>query len=253
MLEFLAAKLIVGFLVNLGTPSRRFRIGLEPYPWKAMSEHNKEQEFMAKKVKEAYESDSNPESSGASGAEKPHSQHESGEKEASVEDLNSLLSELERLGTALDEEKQKSADMQTRYLRAVADLENYRKRSIKEKEELGKTAVANFVEELLPVLDNFKLGMKAAEAHPDAKVVADGFRMVLEQFFEVFKARGIEEIVPNGQEFDPQFEECVSHLPHDEVPENHVIETIRAGYRIKERLIRAATVVVSSGPADSTS
>lgn len=216
---------------------------------------------MAKKVKETYENDSNnPVEEGSVGSEETVAEQnvdsansEDNEQQVNVaefEDLNSLISELDRVTTALDEEKGKTAEMQSRYLRSVADLENYRKRALKEKEELAKIAVGNFVEDLLPVLDNFKLGMKAADSHPEAKVVSDGFQMVLGQFLDVLKDKGIEEIVPDGKEFDPQFEECVSHLPNDEVPENHVIETIRAGYKIKDRLIRAATVVVSSGPAE---
>jgi len=226
-----------------------------------MSTEEEKKEFMAKKVKETYENDSNnPVEEGSVGSEETVAEQnvdsansEDNEQQGNVtefEDLNSLISELDRVTTALDEEKGKTAEMQSRYLRSVADLENYRKRALKEKEELAKIAVGNFVEDLLPVLDNFKLGMKAADSHPEAKVVSDGFQMVLGQFLDVLKDKGIEEIVPDGKEFDPQFEECVSHLPNDEVPENHVIETIRAGYKIKDRLIRAATVVVSSGPAE---
>ena len=212
---------------------------------------------MAKKVKEAYDQDSPKKHEETSVVEDDaavevvadESKSESEAPGVEFEDLNSIISELEKVSSALEEEKKKSSEMQTRYLRSVADLENYRKRALKEKEELGKLAIGNFVEELLPALDNFKLGMKAADAHPEAKVVSDGFKMVLDKFFEVFSSKGIEEIVPTGKEFDPQFEECVSHLPNDEVPENHVIDTIRSGYKIKDRLIRAATVVVSSGPA----
>jgi len=221
----------------------------------------KEQDNMAKKVKDAYEQDSSEENQETSAAvnnmpsaEETGSQSEMGSAGMSdlpFEDLGSLIDELNKVTVALEEEQLKVGEMQSRYLRAVADMENYRKRALKEKEELGKLAVANFVEDLLPVLDNFRLGMQAADSHPEAKVVSDGFKMVLDQFLDVLKSKGIEEIAPNGKEFDPQFEECVSHLPHPEVPENHVIQTIRSGYRINERLIRAATVVVSSGPTKS--
>ena len=225
--------------------------------WKAMFTEEENKEFMAKKVKETYEKDArDSREEGSAGSEEAVAEDtvESAENRldgSEFEDLNSLITELERATSALDEEKAKTAEMQSRYLRAIADLENYRKRAIKEKEELAKTVIGNFVEDLLPVLDNFKLGMKAADAHPEAKVVSDGFQMVLNQFMDTFKEKGIEEIIPNGKEFDPQWEECVSHLPNNDVPENHVIDTIRAGYKIKDKLIRAATVVVSSGPAQS--
>jgi molecular chaperone GrpE len=229
-----------------------------------MSLKHKEKKSMAKKVKEAYETGEPSENKEAEVAsaeldesiagdeavanlkDKSHSKKKS-LSGTEFEDLNALITELDRVSQSLEEQQQKSNEMQTRYLRAVADLENYRKRALKEKEELSKLVISNFVEDLLPVIDNFKLGMVSANSHPEAKVVADGLGMVLIQFMEVLKTKGVEEILPNGQEFDPQFEECVSHLPHSEVPENHVIETIRAGYKLKDRLIRAATVVVSSG------
>jgi molecular chaperone GrpE len=176
---------------------------------------------------------------------------ESGKAEAvDTSNPNALLAKLDEVSEALVQAEQTAEDMQVRYLRAVADLENFRKRSIKEKEDLSKLAISRFVEALLPVVDNFQLGMQSADNHPEAAGISKGFEMVLEQFMEVLKTNGVEAIIPNGQEFDPQFEECVSHLPHDSVPENHVIETVRAGYKLKDRLIRPANVVVSSGPAN---
>ena len=213
---------------------------------------------MAKKVKDAYETEEtsanedvevvSAESDEATEASEPdtETQPESA-NEVEFGDMNALIAELDRVSQELEEQRQKSNEMQARYLRAIADLENYRKRSLKEKDDLSKLVISNFVEDLLPVIDNFKLGMSAANASPEAKVVADGLGMVLTQFLEVLKNKGIEEVVPNGQEFDPQVHECVSHLPHNDVAENHVIETIRTGYKMKDRLIRAASVVVSSG------
>lgn len=220
-----------------------------------MLKNKKQQKSMANKVKEAYEKE---EVSNEQEAETVTVElNEAGAEEETVgnvspvekefSDMNALIAELDRISQALDEQQQKTNEMQTRYLRAVADLENYRKRMIREKEELSKLAVSGFAEDLLPIVDNFKLGMTAANAHPEAKVVSDGLGMVLGQFLEVLKSKGIEEISPKGEEFDPQFHECVSHLPHEEIPEDHVIETIRSGYKIKDRLIRAATVLVSSG------
>jgi molecular chaperone GrpE len=164
-----------------------------------------------------------------------------------IGNLGDLIAEMDRVTEELEATRLRADEMQGRYLRSVADMENFRKRAIKEKEELGKLVTSRLMEELLPVVDNFKLGMQAADQHPDAKVVSEGFRMVLVQFQEVLKNQGVEEVVPTGQTFDPQYHECVAHLPHNEVEENQVIETIRTGYRIKEKLIRPATVVVSSG------
>ncbi len=154
----------------------------------------------------------------------------------------SELSELEKA-------QAEATEMKTRYLRAVADMENYRKRMAREKQDIIRGAAADVVESLLPVLDNMKLGLQAAENHPEAKDVTYGFKMVDDQLKKSLSEQGLEELLPDGETFDPNLHECVSHQPSDEIKEDHVIQTVRAGYRLNDRLIRAATVIVSSGPA----
>lgn len=155
--------------------------------------------------------------------------------------------------TDLEKAQAEAADMKGRYLRSVADMENYRKRIAREKQDIIRSAAANVVESLLPVLDNMKLGLQAAENHPEAKHVTYGFKMVDDQLKKSLSEQGLQELIPDGESFDPNLHECVAHQPSDEVEEDHVIQTIRAGYRLNERLIRAATVIVSSGPAKEES
>ena len=138
--------------------------------------------------------------------------------------------------------------MKVRYLRAVADLENYRKRITREKQEIIRSAAANVVESLLPVLDNMKLGLQAAENHPEAKDVTYGFKMVDDQLKKSLSEQGLEELLPDGEPFDPNLHECIAHQPSDDVKEDFIIQTVRSGYRLNDRLIRAANVIVSSGP-----
>ena len=141
--------------------------------------------------------------------------------------------------------------MKSRYLRSVADMENYRKRITREKQDILRSAAANVVESLLPVLDNMKLGLQAAEQHPEAKDVTVGFKMVEDQLKKSLTEQGLEELIPDGEPFDPNLHECVTHQPSDTVAEDTVIQTVRAGYRLNERLLRAANVIVSSGPAQT--
>jgi molecular chaperone GrpE len=150
--------------------------------------------------------------------------------------------------TELEKAQAEAAEMKTRYLRAVADMENYRKRIAREKQDIIRSAAASVVESLLPVLDNMKLGLQAAENHPEAKDVTFGFKMVDDQLKKSLSEQGLEELIPDGETFDPNFHECVAHQPSDEVAEDKIIQTVRAGYRLNERLIRAANVIVSSGP-----
>lgn len=154
----------------------------------------------------------------------------------------------EEEGSELDKARREASEMKSRYLRSVADMENFRKRVAREKQDTIRSAAANVVENLLPVLDNMKLGLQAAENHPEAKDVTEGFKMVDTQLRKILGEEGLEEIKPDGEKFDPNTHECLSHQPSQEVPEDHVIETVRSGYRLNDRLLRPANVVVSSGP-----
>jgi molecular chaperone GrpE len=149
----------------------------------------------------------------------------------------------------LEQARKEAAEMKTRYLRAVADLENYRKRIAREKQDIIRNAAASVVESLLPVLDNMKLGLQAAQNHPEARDVTYGFKMVDDQLRKSLSEQGLEELIPDGVSFDPNLHECIAHQPSDEVPEDHIMQTVRAGYRLNDRLLRAANVIVSSGPA----
>ncbi|MEM1223005.1 MAG: nucleotide exchange factor GrpE [Verrucomicrobiota bacterium] len=153
--------------------------------------------------------------------------------------------------TELEKAQAEATEMKSRYLRSVADMENYRKRITREKQDIIRSASANVIESLLPVIDNMKLGLQAAENHPDAKDVTFGFKMVDDQLKKILADQGLEELIPDGQEFDPNLHECISQQPSEDIKENIVITTVRAGYRLNDRLIRAANVIVSSGPEKS--
>lgn len=150
----------------------------------------------------------------------------------------------------LDEAQAEIARLKDDALRGRADLENFRKRVAREKDDLRKFATATLIEELLPVLDNFKLGLQSAHNHPEAKVVTEGFDMVWTQLQNILGQNGLEELNPQGEAFDPNLHDCVSHQPSEDVPAEHVMQVMRAGYRLNERLVRPASVVVSSGKAN---
>jgi len=135
-----------------------------------------------------------------------------------------------------------------RYLRAVADLENYRKRAMREKDEVRQYGTAAVMEDLIPILDNLGLGLAAAQQQTDTKAIVDGVALVLEQFKTTLDRHGLKEVNPAGQAFDPNLHECISHQPSPEVAEEHVMQVVRLGYTLNGRLLRPASVVVSSGP-----
>ncbi len=145
--------------------------------------------------------------------------------------------------------RQEAAANYDRYLRAAADLENYRRRVIREKEELRQSAVMNLLQHLLPVLDNLQLGLTAARTQTEAKTVVDGVALVLGQLRDVLGRHGLSEVNPAGERFDPHRHESLSHQPSATVPEEHVLQVVRVGYLLHGRLLRPASVILSSGPA----
>jgi len=144
--------------------------------------------------------------------------------------------------------KKEAAANYDRYTRAVADLENFRKRAAREKDELRQYAAANVVEDIIPILDNLGLGLAAAKQQTDVKSIVEGIGFVLEQFKTTLTRHGLKEISPLGQTFDHNLHECISHQPSAEFGEELVSQVVRLGYTLNGRLLRPASVVVSSGP-----
>jgi len=138
-----------------------------------------------------------------------------------------------------------------RYLRVAADLENFRRRTVREKDELRTHVTGRVLEDVLPVLDNLSLALTAAkQPGADVKSLVGGIEMVMSQLKSALSGHGLKEINPVGQAFDPHQHEAISHLPSPEVKEEHVHTVVRTGYSLNGRLLRPASVVVSSGPAN---
>ena len=134
-------------------------------------------------------------------------------------------------------------------LRTAADFDNFRKRAAREKEDAIRYANSSLLEDLLPVLDNFELGLDAARSAPDAGAILQGLDMVSRQFRDFLASAGVEEIATDGAEFDPNLMEAVGHEPDAKIPEGRVLRQARRGYKLRDRLLRPASVFVSKGPA----
>ncbi len=144
------------------------------------------------------------------------------------------------------EEVEKWKDIATR---SQADLENYRKRMTREKSEAIQFANRALLETLLPIIDNFDMGLQAAKnSDGEESVIYQGMAMVFKQIEDFLSDQGVEVILPDGQTFDPNQHEALKQEASGTVPEGSVIFTMRRGYRLKDRLLRAANVVVSAGP-----
>lgn len=132
-------------------------------------------------------------------------------------------------------------------MRSQADFENYKKRCAREKEDAIKYANSSLLERLLPIIDNFELGLSAARSEGDQSPIYSGMSLVLKQMNDFLADNGAQPIDAVGQKFDPNLHEAIAHEPSDEVPENQIIRQTRRGYRYKDRLLRPSSVVVSSG------
>ncbi|MGI8819845.1 MAG: nucleotide exchange factor GrpE [Chthoniobacterales bacterium] len=132
-------------------------------------------------------------------------------------------------------------------LRSQADFDNYKKRAAREKDEAMKYANSSLLERLIPIIDNFELGLAAARAEGEKSPVYSGMSMVLKQLTDFLADNGLQPIDAEGQKFDPNLHEAIAHEANGRVPENTVIRQTRRGYRLKDRLLRPSSVVVSSG------
>lgn len=140
--------------------------------------------------------------------------------------------------------------LQDRLLRLQADFDNYRKRMDREKKDWIAFASEKLVLDLLPVLDHFELGLADSANNGAPASFVEGFQLVYSQLRAAIEKAGVQAIDAEGAAFDPHLHEAITHLPSDDVPEGHVVLQSRRGYRMGDKLLRAAQVVVSSGPAD---
>ena len=138
-----------------------------------------------------------------------------------------------------------------RLLRTTADFENFKKRAAREKIESAQYASASLLTKVLPVLDNFEMALAAAHSAKDDKLASlqSGVTMIQQQLKSILAEIGLEEIDAAGKPFDPTFHEAVSQQESATVPEDHVLQQLRKGYKFKDRLLRPATVVVAKKPA----
>jgi molecular chaperone GrpE len=144
------------------------------------------------------------------------------------------------------------AEAQERYVRLYADFENFKKRAARERDEVRRATTESVLGRLLPVLDTFEMAMQAASL-PNTSVEAlkAGVAMIQGQLRNTVADYGVEEIDAVGKPFDPALHEALSQQETTGVPEGHVMSQNRKGYRMKDRLLRPAAVVVARKPGST--
>jgi len=154
---------------------------------------------------------------------------------------------ISRLQEQLSAKETEARDNWDRFVRERADLENYRKRANREKEELLNYGNKSLIEEILPIVDNLERALAHADEEGQSAVV-EGIRMTHVMLVAALKKFGVTPLESVGTTFDPAFHQAMTQVPTDQHPPNTVVNEFQKGYLLKERLLRPAMVSVSSAP-----
>ena len=145
--------------------------------------------------------------------------------------------------TELQAKQQELDELTDRYKRILAEFENHKKRSQKEREGLYNSILGDIIEVILPILDNLENAAKVETSDENYK---KGIELVLKQFQDVLKSKGVEEIKTLGETFDPELHEAVSSVQDDSKGEKEIVQEYRKGYKIGHKVIRHSMVVVAN-------
>jgi molecular chaperone GrpE len=156
--------------------------------------------------------------------------------------------------TELQTRAAKADENWDRLLRTTADFDNFKKRAAREKQDALKYATESLLQKIIPILDNFEMALAAAQnsSADSLKSLQDGVGMIHSQLRNTLTEAGLEEVDATGKPFDPNLHEAVSQQESTEVAEGQVLQQLRKGYKLRERLLRPATVIVAKAPAASS-
>ena len=155
------------------------------------------------------------------------------------------LSETEILQKELDEAKSQIEKEKKEYLFLMAEFDNFRKRTIKEKAEIIKTATERAMKDILPVIDDFERGLAALQESNDADALREGMELIYNKFIKYLEQNGVKAIESTNADFDTEYHEAVAMVPMgDEENKGKIIDTVSKGYTLNDKVIRHAKVAV---------
>ena len=168
-------------------------------------------------------------------------------EEIASSEAGEAVTEEEKLLTALSEAEAKYNDLHDKYLRQMAEFENYRKRTLKEKSELILNGSAHLMTAVLPILDDMDRALEAMSKTEDAENSRQGFELIANKFRTTLEQNGLREIEAKGEPFDTDYHEAIAMVPAtDEMPKGQVIDCVQKGYKLNDRVIRHSKVVVAN-------
>ena len=161
-------------------------------------------------------------------------------------EIKALKEELEAVKSELEEQKKKCGEYLDRLQRTAAEFDNFKKRTVKEKEALYDDAVCDVIREFLPVIDNLERAQNAVSADSSAQSLKDGVEMVFKQFRDILKKIGVEEIKALNETFDPLLHNAVMHVEDESLGTSVIVEEFQKGYRYKDKVVRHSMVKVAN-------
>jgi molecular chaperone GrpE len=164
--------------------------------------------------------------------------------EAMAEDISSPLVNTTELQAKID-------DLQNKLLRTQAEMENFRRRTYREQDDARKFESLRLVRDILPGLDGLNRAILSAEQTGDLQNLLNGIRMVANQFRDILKAHAAEPIDALGKPFDPNLHEALTQIPSKDHEPMTVLQVVEMGYRMHDRVVRPARVIVSSAPPEA--
>ena len=183
----------------------------------------------------------------APAAEEKAAEEAKAEEAQPIDPKDAELQKLQAENAALKEQANAAAD---KFVRLMAEFDNFRRRTAKEQLDLIETANGKLLEKLSEVLDNFeRAAAPENNQQKDFDAFSKGIQMIHDQFYKILTDAGLVQIDPIGQEFDPNEQEALMNQPSDTVPESHVVQVFQKGYKLKNKLLKTAKVIVSSGSA----
>ncbi|MFW5687360.1 MAG: nucleotide exchange factor GrpE [Bacteroidota bacterium] len=184
-----------------------------------------------------HQDETTPEQSTQNGNEETAENNNTADTKADIDPKEIMIRELE----------EKNKELNEKYLRLFSEFDNFRKRTIKERIELTKTASAELTEAILPILDDLERAYKSATENPDIESLTEGLNLIQTKLRTTLKHKGLEEISTIGEVFDTDYHEAITHIPaENESQKGKVVDEVQKGYTLNGKVIRYAKVVVAN-------
>ncbi|MFP4013163.1 MAG: nucleotide exchange factor GrpE [Chitinispirillaceae bacterium] len=188
-----------------------------------------------------------PEAARQESASAQEAGQEENQEKGPEEVVGEAQEEVGEITETLDDVKEQLEEVRDRHLRLMAEFDNYKRRTGRDFERLIESANEKLMLEFIDVRENFDRALKAGESGGEFQSFFDGMKLIYSKFNDILSKNGLEAFAEPGESFDPQIHDALMKSPHEEIPEDHIAQVFEKGYRLKNKVIKHARVIVSSG------